>query len=64
MLSLLATSLIAVAVPAAYGACPEGVIDQLDGLYHWQVKRMEATKTPPKLSSASASASHHHCSSC
>ena len=48
MLSLLATSLIAVAVPAADGACPEGVIDQLDGLYHWQVKRMDSNKDPAK----------------
>ena len=41
MLPLLATSLIAVAVPAADRACPKGVIDQLDGLYHWQVQRMD-----------------------
>ena len=41
MLSLLATSLIAVAVPAADQACPKGVIDQLDGLYQWQVQRMD-----------------------
>ena len=41
MLSLLATSLIAVAVPAADQACPRGVIDQLDGLYQWQVQRMD-----------------------
>ena len=48
MLSLLATSLIAVAVPAADGACPKGVIDQLDGLYHWQVKRMDSNEDPAK----------------
>ena len=41
MLSLLATSLIAVAVPAADRPCPQGVINQLDGLYHWQVQRMD-----------------------
>ena len=41
MLSLLATSLIAVAIPAADRPCPKGVINQLDGLYHWQVQRMD-----------------------
>ena len=46
MLSLLATSLIAVAVPAADRACPRGVIDQLDGLYRWQVQQMENSDDP------------------
>ena len=41
MLSLLATSLIAVAIPAGDRPCPKGVIDQLDGLYQWQVQRMD-----------------------
>ena len=48
MLTLLATSMIAIAVPAIDGACPKGVIDQLDGLYHWQVKRMDSNKDPAK----------------
>ena len=41
MLSLLATSLVATVVTASDGPCPRGVIDQLDGLYRWQVQRME-----------------------
>ena len=41
MLTQLATSLIAMAVPATTGTCPQGVIEQLDGLYRWQVQRME-----------------------
>ena len=48
MLSLLATSLIAVAVPAADGACPEGVIDQIDGLYQWHVKPVDDNEDPDK----------------
>ena len=38
---LLATSLIATVVTSADGPCPKGVVDQLDGLYRWQVQRME-----------------------
>ena len=38
---LLATSLIATVVTTADGPCPKGVVDQLDGLYRWQVQRME-----------------------
>ena len=41
MIPLLTASLIAMAVPAADAACPQGVIDQLDGLYQWQVQRMD-----------------------
>ena len=41
MLPLLTASLIAMAVPAADAACPQGVIVQLDGLYRWQVQRMD-----------------------
>ena len=38
---LLATSLIATVVTTADGPCPKGVVDQLDGLYRWQVQRMD-----------------------
>ena len=48
MLPLLTASLIAMAVPAADAACPQGVIDQLDGLYRWQVQRMDADEDPVK----------------
>ena len=42
MLPLLASSLIATTVvTAADGPCPKGVVDQLDGLYRWQVQRMD-----------------------
>ena len=41
MQPLLATSLIATVVTTANGPCPKGVIDQLDGLYRWQVQRMD-----------------------
>ena len=46
MHSLLTTSLIAMAVPAATGPCPNGVIDQLDGLYRWHVQRMDQRDEP------------------
>ncbi len=46
MLVLLATSLIAMAIPATAGPCPEGVVNQLDGLYRWQVQRMETREDP------------------
>ena len=46
MLFLLATSLIAMAIPATAGPCPEGVVNQLDGLYRWQVQRMETREDP------------------
>ena len=41
MLSLLAGSLVAMATPATTGPCPEGVVNQLDGLYRWEVQSME-----------------------
>lgn len=41
MLPLLATSLIGMTVPAADGPCPQSVIDQLNGLYRWQVQQMD-----------------------
>ena len=41
MLPLLTASLITMAMPAADVPCPKAVINQLDGLYRWQVKRME-----------------------
>jgi hypothetical protein len=44
--------MIAVAVPAIDGACPKGVIDQLDGLYRWQVKRMNGNDDPAKALSS------------
>ena len=46
MLPLLATSLIATVVTSANGPCPKGVIDQLDGLYRWQVQQMEPHQDP------------------
>ena len=46
MLTLLATSLIALSVPAADGPCPRGVVDQLDGLYRWQVQQMDNSDDP------------------
>ena len=46
MLTLLATSLIALSVPAADGPCPRGVVDQLDGLYRWQVRQMDNSDDP------------------
>ena len=46
MLTLLATSLIALSVPAANGPCPRGVVDQLDGLYRWQVQQMDNSDDP------------------
>ena len=46
MLTLLATSLIALAVPVADGPCPRGVVDQLDGLYRWQVQQMDNSDDP------------------
>ena len=46
MHSLLTTSLIAMAVPAATGPCPNGVIDQLDGLYRWHVQQMDQRDEP------------------
>ena len=41
MLPLLTASLITMAMPAADGPCPKAVINQLDGLYRWQVQRMD-----------------------
>ena len=52
MLPLLTASLIAMAVPAADAACPQGVINQLDGLYRWQVQRMDADEDPVKALSS------------
>ena len=52
MLPLLTASLIAMAVPAADAACPQGVIDQLDGLYRWQVQRMDSNEDPVKALSS------------
>ena len=52
MLPLLTASLIAMAVPAADAACPQGVIDQLDGLYRWQVQRMDSNENPVKALSS------------
>ena len=46
MHSLLTSSLIAMAVPAATGPCPNGVIDQLDGLYRWHVQQMDQRDEP------------------
>ena len=46
MHSLLTSSLIAIAVPAATGPCPNGVIDQLDGLYRWHVQQMDQRDEP------------------
>ena len=46
MQPLLATSLIATVVTTANGPCPKGVIDQLDGLYRWQVQQMEPHQDP------------------
>ena len=46
MLPLLAASLIAVAVPATADPCPQDVIDQLDGLYRWQVQQMDQREDP------------------
>ena len=52
MLSLLATSLIAVAVPAVDRACPKGMIDQIDGLYQWHVQPMNDNEDPDKAFSS------------
>ncbi len=53
MLPLLASSLIATTVVAAAdGPCPKGVVDQLDGLYRWQVQRMEQSSDPVKALSS------------
>ena len=52
MLSLLATGLIAVAVPAADRACPKGVIAQLDGLYQWHMKHMDGNEDLDKAFSS------------
>ena len=52
MLPLLTAGLIAMAVPAADAACPQGVIDQLDGLYRWQVQRMDSNEDPVKALSS------------
>ena len=53
MLPLLASSLIATTVvTAADGPCPKGVVDQLDGLYRWQVQRMEQSSDPVKALSS------------
>ncbi len=50
MLPLLAASLIALEVPATHApldlACPDGVNQQLDGLYRWQVQRMDQADGP------------------
>lgn len=48
MLLPLLTSLIAMATPANSGPCPAGVVNQLDGLYRWQVQRMEKRIDPVK----------------
>ncbi|QNI53912.1 hypothetical protein SynBIOSE41_01396 [Synechococcus sp. BIOS-E4-1] len=52
MLTQLATSLIAMAVPATTGTCPQGVIEQLDGLYRWQVQRMDSNEDRVKALSS------------
>ena len=52
MLSLLATSLIAAAVPAADRPCPRGVIAQIDGLYQWHVKPFDGNEDPDKAFSS------------
>ena len=41
MLPLMAASLFAMATPATTGPCPASVVNQLDGLYRWEVQRME-----------------------
>ena len=41
MLPLMAASLFAIASPALTGPCPADVVNQLDGLYRWEVQRME-----------------------
>ena len=41
MLPLVAASLFVMATPATTGTCPAGVVNQLDGFYRWEVKRME-----------------------
>ena len=50
MLTLLASSLIAVQTPAPPSAlnlaCPDEVRQQLDGLYRWQVQRMDQPNSP------------------
>ena len=50
MLTLLASSLIAVQTPATPSAlnlaCPDEVRQQLDGLYRWQVQRMDQPNSP------------------
>ncbi|WP_114993219.1 DUF3828 domain-containing protein [Synechococcus sp. UW179A] len=52
MLTELATSLIAMAVPTTMGTCPQGVIEQLDGLYRWQVQRMDSNEDRVKALSS------------
>ena len=50
MLALLAASLMALETPKADSepnlACPNGVHQQLDGLYSWQVQRMDQAVAP------------------
>lgn len=46
MFFVIATSLIGMAIPASTTICPEGVVDQLDGLYRWQVQRMDGNEDP------------------
>ena len=50
MLALLAASLMALETPKADSelnlACPNGVHQQLDGLYSWQVQRMDQALGP------------------
>ena len=46
LLPLLAGNLIATTVPATLKPCPEGVINQIDGLYRWHVQRMGKSSDP------------------
>ena len=52
MLPLLTASLITMAMPAADGPCPKAVINQLDGLYRWQVQRMDSNEDRVKALSS------------
>ena len=55
MLPLMAASLFAMASPALTGPCPAGVVNQLDGLYRWEVQRMEQ-----RVDQIKALSSQHH----
>ena len=52
LLPLLAGNLIAMTVPATPEPCPEGVINQIDGLYRWHVQRMGKSSDPVKALSS------------